>query len=152
MTNLDLAGLEEVEVEAIINGRRLKRRVKARQHLADFLRQAPFDLLGKPVHGCDRQSVHPRDLAGRVPGESAFKIEPFSRCETGKCRLQGRERPFQQHFFLPVQQLAFGRCHHEVLGAGLEQLGQPCHLGAIVKVHGAEVIGGIPIFFSGVPI
>ena len=84
---------------------------------ADFLRQAPFDLLSKPVHGFDRQPIHPRDFAGRVAGESAFKIKPFSRGETGQCRLQGRERLFQQQPFLPLHQLVFGRCRRKILGA-----------------------------------
>ena len=38
MSALDLTGDDEVEVEATLNGKPLKRRVKARQHLADFLR------------------------------------------------------------------------------------------------------------------
>jgi carbon-monoxide dehydrogenase small subunit len=38
MTDPALIGEEDVEIEATLNGRPLKRRVKARQHLADFLR------------------------------------------------------------------------------------------------------------------
>ena len=37
MSGLD--GEEEVEITATLNGKPLRRRVKARQHLADFLRQ-----------------------------------------------------------------------------------------------------------------
>ena len=35
----DLTNHDWVEIETTINGKRLKCRVKARQHLADFLRQ-----------------------------------------------------------------------------------------------------------------
>ncbi len=38
MTGPDVIGDEEVEIETVLNGKPLKRRVKARQHLADFLR------------------------------------------------------------------------------------------------------------------
>jgi len=38
MSAPDLTGDEEVEIETVLNGKPLKRRVKARQHLADFLR------------------------------------------------------------------------------------------------------------------
>lgn len=47
----DLAGEEEVEIEAVLNGRPLRRRVKARQHLADFLRQ-DLELTGTHL-GCE---------------------------------------------------------------------------------------------------
>ena len=46
-----LAGDEEVEIEAVLNGGPLKRRVKARQHLADFLRQE-LELTGTHL-GCE---------------------------------------------------------------------------------------------------
>ncbi|MBN8966497.1 MAG: hypothetical protein J0H89_14260, partial [Rhizobiales bacterium] len=39
MSDTDLIGDEDVEIETTLNGSLLKRRVKARQHLADFLRQ-----------------------------------------------------------------------------------------------------------------
>ena len=39
MTDVELIGDEEVEIVATLNGQPLKRRAKARQHLADFLRQ-----------------------------------------------------------------------------------------------------------------
>jgi carbon-monoxide dehydrogenase small subunit len=51
MTALDLIGDDEVEIEATLNGKRLKRRVKARQHLADFLRQE-LELTGTHL-GCE---------------------------------------------------------------------------------------------------
>jgi carbon-monoxide dehydrogenase small subunit len=44
-------GEEEVAIEAVLNGRPLKRRVKARQHLADFLRQE-LELTGTHL-GCE---------------------------------------------------------------------------------------------------
>jgi carbon-monoxide dehydrogenase small subunit len=51
MTEIDLAGVEELEIEATVNGKPLKRRVKARQHLADFLRQE-LELTGTHL-GCE---------------------------------------------------------------------------------------------------
>jgi aerobic carbon-monoxide dehydrogenase small subunit len=47
----DIVGDEEVAIEATLNGRPLKRRVKARQHLADFLRQE-MELTGTHL-GCE---------------------------------------------------------------------------------------------------
>jgi carbon-monoxide dehydrogenase small subunit len=44
-------GEEEVTIEAVLNGRPLKRRVKARQHLADFLRHE-LELTGTHL-GCE---------------------------------------------------------------------------------------------------
>ena len=46
-----LLGEEEVLIEVTLNGRRLKRRVKARQHLADFLRHE-MELTGTHL-GCE---------------------------------------------------------------------------------------------------
>jgi len=51
MTEIDLAGAEELDIEATVNGKPLKRRVKARQHLADFLRQE-VELTGTHL-GCE---------------------------------------------------------------------------------------------------
>ena len=51
MSDPDLAGAEEVEIETTVNGRRLRRRVDARQHLADFLRQ-DLELTGTHL-GCE---------------------------------------------------------------------------------------------------
>ena len=51
MSELDLLGLEEVEIDAVINGKRVKRRTPARQHLADFLRQ-DLELTGTHL-GCE---------------------------------------------------------------------------------------------------
>jgi aerobic-type carbon monoxide dehydrogenase small subunit (CoxS/CutS family) len=51
MSELDMLGLEEVEIDAVINGKRVKRRVPARQHLADFLRQE-LELTGSHL-GCE---------------------------------------------------------------------------------------------------
>jgi carbon-monoxide dehydrogenase small subunit len=46
-----LPGDEEVQIEAVLNGKPLKRRVKARQHLADFLRHE-VELTGTHL-GCE---------------------------------------------------------------------------------------------------
>jgi carbon-monoxide dehydrogenase small subunit len=51
MSSLKIIGEEEVEIETILNGKPLKRRVKARQHLADFLRQE-LELTGTHL-GCE---------------------------------------------------------------------------------------------------
>jgi carbon-monoxide dehydrogenase small subunit len=51
MSNTDLIGDEDVEIETTLNGSLLKRRVKARQHLADFLRQE-MELTGTHL-GCE---------------------------------------------------------------------------------------------------
>jgi aerobic carbon-monoxide dehydrogenase small subunit len=51
MSNLHLMGDEEVDIELTLNGKPLKRRVKARQHLADFLRHE-LELTGTHL-GCE---------------------------------------------------------------------------------------------------
>jgi aerobic carbon-monoxide dehydrogenase small subunit len=51
MSELELDGEEDVTIEATLNGKPLKRRVKARQHLADFLRQE-LELTGTHL-GCE---------------------------------------------------------------------------------------------------
>jgi carbon-monoxide dehydrogenase small subunit len=51
MGTVELIGDEEVEVVATLNGKPLKRRTKARQHLADFLRQE-LELTGTHL-GCE---------------------------------------------------------------------------------------------------
>jgi carbon-monoxide dehydrogenase small subunit len=51
MADPDLAGLEEIEIETTINARPVRRRVKARQHLADFLRN-DLELTGTHL-GCE---------------------------------------------------------------------------------------------------
>src|SRR5262249_20700438 len=47
----DLLGEDELAIEATLNGKPLERRVKARQHLADFLRQE-LQLTGTHL-GCE---------------------------------------------------------------------------------------------------
>ena len=93
MTDPDLLGLEEIEIETTINGKPLKRRVKARQHLADFLRQE-LELTGTHLgceHGIcgactvlvDNQSVRGcLTLAVQVSGKTVDTIEGMS--ESGK--------------------------------------------------------------------
>lgn len=51
MSDADAMGEEEVEIETILNGKPLRRRVKARQHLADFLRHE-LELTGTHL-GCE---------------------------------------------------------------------------------------------------
>jgi carbon-monoxide dehydrogenase small subunit len=95
MTELDLAGLEEVEVEATINGKPIKRRVKARQHLADFLRQE-LELTGTHL-GCEhgicgactvlvdnRSARSCLTLAAQISGKTVDTIEGMS--ESGKLK------------------------------------------------------------------
>jgi carbon-monoxide dehydrogenase small subunit len=51
MSDVELIGDDEVEVVATLNGKPLKRRAQARQHLADFLRQE-LELTGTHL-GCE---------------------------------------------------------------------------------------------------
>jgi carbon-monoxide dehydrogenase small subunit len=51
MNDFDLLGAEDVDIDAVINGKRVKRRVAARRHLADFLRQ-DLELTGTHL-GCE---------------------------------------------------------------------------------------------------
>jgi carbon-monoxide dehydrogenase small subunit len=93
MSASDLIGLEEIEIEATINGRRVRRRVKARQHLADFLRQE-LELTGTHLgceHGIcgactvlvDERTVRGcLTLAAQISGKSVETIEGLS--ESGR--------------------------------------------------------------------
>ena len=91
MTNL--LGEEDVAIEATLNGKPLKRRVKARQHLADFLRQ-DMELTGTHL-GCEhgicgactvmidgRTARGCLTLAAQISGKSVETIEGLS--ESGK--------------------------------------------------------------------
>jgi carbon-monoxide dehydrogenase small subunit len=91
MTNL--LGEEDVAIEATLNGKPLKRRVKARQHLADFLRQ-DMELTGTHL-GCEhgicgactvmidgRTARGCLTLAAQISGKSVETIEGLS--ENGK--------------------------------------------------------------------
>jgi len=51
MSEQQIIGDEEIEIETTLNGKPLKRRAKARQHLADFLRQE-LELTGTHL-GCE---------------------------------------------------------------------------------------------------
>lgn len=85
----DLIGDEEVEIVATLNGKPLKRRAKARQHLADFLRQE-IELTGTHLgceHGiCGACTVlidgHTArgclTLAAQISGKSVETIEGLS--------------------------------------------------------------------------
>jgi carbon-monoxide dehydrogenase small subunit len=89
MTGSDLPGVEDVDIEVMLNGTPLKRRVKARQHLADFLRQE-VELTGTHLgceHGIcgactvllDGRSVRGcLTLAAQVSGKTVDTIEGLS--------------------------------------------------------------------------
>jgi carbon-monoxide dehydrogenase small subunit len=93
MTEVDPIGDEEVEIEATLNGRALRRRAKARQHLADFLRQE-LELTGTHLgceHGiCGACTVmidgHTArgclTLAAQISGKSVDTVEGLT--ESGK--------------------------------------------------------------------
>ena len=89
----DLIGDEDVEIEATLNGKSLKRRVKARQHLADFLRQE-LELTGTHL-GCEhgicgactvmidgRTARGCLTLAAQISGKTVDTIEGLN--ESGK--------------------------------------------------------------------
>ena len=89
----DLLGEDEVAIEATLNGRRVKRLVKARQHLADFLRQE-LELTGTHL-GCEhgicgactvlidgRTARGCLTLAAQISGKTVDTIEGLS--ESGK--------------------------------------------------------------------
>jgi carbon-monoxide dehydrogenase small subunit len=93
MSDLGLIGGEELDIEMTLNGKPLKRRVKARQHLADFLRQE-LELTGTHLgceHGiCGACTVMIDDctargcltLAAQVSGRTVDTVEGMS--ESGK--------------------------------------------------------------------
>ena len=95
MTELDLHGLEEIQIETTINGKPVRRRVKARQHLVDFLRQE-LELTGTHLgceHGVcgactvlvDSRSVRGcLTLVAQVSGKTVDTIEGMS--ESGKLK------------------------------------------------------------------
>jgi carbon-monoxide dehydrogenase small subunit len=89
----DLLGEEDVAIEATLNGKPLQRRVKARQHLADFLRQ-DMQLTGTHL-GCEhgicgactvmidgRTARGCLTLAAQISGKSVDTIEGLT--ESGK--------------------------------------------------------------------
>jgi carbon-monoxide dehydrogenase small subunit len=89
MSDLELVGDEEVEIVATLNGQPLKRRAKARQHLADFLRQE-LELTGTHL-GCEhgicgactvlidgRTARGCLTLAAQIAGKSVETIEGLS--------------------------------------------------------------------------
>jgi carbon-monoxide dehydrogenase small subunit len=93
MSDPDLIGDEELDIDVTLNGKPLRRRVKARQHLADFLRQE-LELTGTHL-GCEhgicgactvlidgRTARGCLTLAAQVSGRKVDTIEGMS--ETGK--------------------------------------------------------------------
>jgi aerobic carbon-monoxide dehydrogenase small subunit len=96
----ELLGEEDVAIEATLNGKPLKRRVKARQHLADFLRQE-LQLTGTHL-GCEhgicgactvmidgRVARGCLTLAAQISGKSVDTIEGLT--ESGKLAQLQRE-------------------------------------------------------------
>jgi aerobic carbon-monoxide dehydrogenase small subunit len=86
MSTTDLSGHEDIEVDVTLNGKPLRRRVKARQHLADFLRQE-LELTGTHL-GCEhgicgactvlidgRTARGCLTLAAQISGKSVETIE-----------------------------------------------------------------------------
>ena len=86
MSTMDLSGHEDIEVDATLNGKPLRRRVKVRQHLADFLRQE-LELTGTHL-GCEhgicgactvlidgRTARGCLTLAAQISGKSVETIE-----------------------------------------------------------------------------
>jgi aerobic-type carbon monoxide dehydrogenase small subunit (CoxS/CutS family) len=103
MTALELAGDEDVEIETVLNGKPLKRRVKARQHLADFLRHE-MELTGTHL-GCEhgicgactvlidgRTARGCLTLAVQISGHSVDTVEGLS--DSGA--LEGLQKEFIQ--------------------------------------------------------
>ena len=89
----NLAGDEEVAIEATLNGKPLRRRAKVRQHLADFLRQE-LELTGTHL-GCEhgicgactvmidgRTARGCLTLAAQISGKSVDTIEGLA--ESGR--------------------------------------------------------------------
>ena len=96
----DLIGEDDVAIEATLNGKPLKRRVKARQHLADFLRQE-LQLTGTHL-GCEhgicgactvmidgRVARGCLTLAAQISGKSVDTIEGLT--ESGELAQLQRE-------------------------------------------------------------
>ena len=100
MSTMDLSGHEDIEVDATLNGKPLRRRVKARQHLADFLRQE-LELTGTHL-GCEhgicgactvlidgRTARGCLTLAAQISGKSVETIEGLT--ESGMLAQLQRE-------------------------------------------------------------
>jgi len=101
MPSTDAAALNEVEIKTTINGKPLTRRVKARQHLADFLRQE-LELTGTHL-GCEhgvcgactvlidgRTSRSCLMLAAQIHGKTVQTVEGLT--------ASGALAPLQQAF------------------------------------------------------
>ncbi len=127
MTDPDLLGCEDVEIETTVNGKLVKRQVKARQHLADFLR-TELELTGTHLgceHGVcgactvllDGRSVRScLTLAAQACGRSVDTIEGMS--------ASGKLAPLQRAF-IERNAAQCGFCSsgmlltaHELLGRG----------------------------------
>ncbi len=101
MPHSELADLDQVEIETTINGKALKCRVKARQHLADFLRhelELTVTHLGCEHGACaactvlidGRTSRGCLVLAAQIHGKAVLTVEGLS--------ASGELEPLQQAF------------------------------------------------------
>jgi carbon-monoxide dehydrogenase small subunit len=141
MTGQNPIGEEEIEIEAVLNGRPLRRRVKARQHLADFLRQeleltgthlgcehgicgaCTVLIEGRTVRGC-------LTLAAQITGKSVDTIEGLSE--------SGRLAELQKEFF-ERNAVQCGFCSSGMLLTAYELLSRG---GALSRVEIREAMSG----------
>lgn len=126
MTDVALDGLAQIEIETMINGAVIRKNVKARQHLADFLRQE-LELTGTHL-GCEhgacgactvlidgRSARSCLTLAAQVHGKRVQTIEGL--------HASGELRPLQQAF-LTRNAGQCGFCTSGMLITGYELLSQ----------------------------
>ncbi len=126
MSEMAVPGFDIVEIETTINGKRTKARVKARQHLADFLRQ-DFELTGTHL-GCEhgacgactvlidgRTSRGCLVLAAQVHGKKVDTIEGLS--ANGALALL-------QNAFIKLNAAQCGFCTSGMLLTGYELVSQ----------------------------
>jgi carbon-monoxide dehydrogenase small subunit len=122
MSETALPGLDMVEIETTINGKRVKARVKARQHLADFLRQE-LELTGTHL-GCEhgacgactvlidgRTSRGCLVLAAQVHGKTVDTVEGLA--------ANGALAPLQEAF-IKLNAAQCGFCTSGMLLTGYE--------------------------------
>jgi aerobic carbon-monoxide dehydrogenase small subunit len=141
MSEPDLIGEEEIEISTVLNGKPLRRRVKARQHLADFLRQE-LELTGTHL-GCEhgicgactvlidgRTARGCLTLAAQVSGRSVDTIEGLS--DSGKLADLQRE-------FIARNAAQCGFCTSGMLLTAYELVAQGKHLS---RTEVREVMSG----------
>ena len=141
MSDPDLIGDEELDIEITLNGKPLKRRVKARQHLADFLR-LELELTGTHL-GCEhgicgactvlidgRTARGCLTLAAQVSGRTVDTIEGMS--ESGKLAQL-------QHEFIARNAAQCGFCSSGMLLTAYELVSSQVKLS---RVEIREAISG----------